>query len=57
MRFMIIVKATPDTEAGVTPEEELFQDMAAYHEELAKAGVAARGLRAPAERQGLADQI
>ena len=39
MRFMIIVKATPDTEAGRRPDEELFHDMAAYHEELAKAGL------------------
>lgn len=39
MRFMILVKATKDTEAGVMPSEEMFQCMAAYHEELAKAGV------------------
>ena len=39
MRFMIIVKATRDTEAGVMPEEPLLAVMAAYHEELAKAGV------------------
>jgi len=39
MRFMIIVKATPDTEAGVMPEASLFASMASYHEELAKAGV------------------
>ena len=42
MRFMIIVKATPDTEAGKFPEgeakEKLMASMAAYHEELAKAG-------------------
>lgn len=38
MRFMIIVKATPDSEAGVMPEESLFAAMASYHEELAKAG-------------------
>ena len=39
MRFMIIVKATKDTEAGVMPEEQLIADMATYHEELVKAGV------------------
>ena len=41
MRFMIIVKATPDSEAGRFPEnsDQLFAEMAAYHEELAKAGV------------------
>jgi hypothetical protein len=40
MRFMFIVKATPDTEAGRFPEnsEKLFQAMATYHEELARAG-------------------
>jgi hypothetical protein len=39
MRFIIIVKATPDTEAGVLADEELIAEMAAYHEELARAGV------------------
>ena len=39
MRFMIIVKATKDSEAGVMPEEKLLAAMGAYHEELAKAGV------------------
>jgi hypothetical protein len=39
MRFMIIVKATPDSEAGVMPEEALLTAMADYHEQLAKAGV------------------
>jgi hypothetical protein len=38
MRFMIIVKATKDSEAGVMPEENLIATMAKYHEELAKAG-------------------
>src|SRR6478735_6769999 len=39
MRFMIIVKATKDSEAGVKPSEELFVAMADYHEQLVKAGV------------------
>ena len=39
MRFMIIVKATPDSEAGVMPSDSLMAAMAAYHQELAKAGV------------------
>jgi len=39
MRFMIIVKATNDSEAGVMPEQKLFDDMASFHEELAKAGM------------------
>lgn len=48
MRFMIIVKATKESEAGVMPEEQLMADMATYHEELAKAGVLldASGLQA-----------
>jgi hypothetical protein len=39
MRFMIIVKATKESEAGVMPDESLLAEMATYHEELAKAGV------------------
>lgn len=39
MRFMIIVKATADSEAGVMPPESLFAEMASYHEELARAGI------------------
>ena len=39
MRFLIIVKATRDSEAGVMPEEKLIAEMATYHEELVKAGV------------------
>src|SRR5512145_2122796 len=39
MRFMILVKATRDSEAGKQPTEALFAEMADYHEQLAKAGV------------------
>jgi hypothetical protein len=41
MKFMIIVKATADSEAGRFPPdaEKIFQAMTTYHEELAKAGV------------------
>lgn len=39
MRFMIIVKATRDSEAGVMPEQALFAQMHKYHEELAQAGM------------------
>jgi len=39
MRFMIIVKASKDSEAGVMPDEKLLAEMAAYHEQLAKAGM------------------
>ena len=43
MRYMILVKATKDSEAGVMPPENLLAQMAAYHEELAKAGVLVDG--------------
>lgn len=48
MRFMILVKATRDSEAGAMPPESLFHEMATYHEALAKAGVLvdASGLQA-----------
>src|SRR5688572_2831619 len=39
MRFMILVKATRDSEAGKQAPESLFGEMATYHEQLAKAGV------------------
>lgn len=39
MRFMIIVKASKDSEAGVMPEEALLSAMADYHAELAQAGI------------------
>jgi hypothetical protein len=43
MRFMIIVKATKDSEAGVMPSEQLLTEMGRYNEELAKAGVLLAG--------------
>jgi hypothetical protein len=39
MRFMIMVRANAVSEAGMQPEGDLVARMAAYHEELAKAGV------------------
>ncbi len=39
MRFMMIVKANKDSEAGMMPEEKLIAAMTKYNEELAKAGV------------------
>jgi len=39
MRFMMMVKANKDTEAGVMPEEKLIAAMGKYNEELSKAGV------------------
>ena len=43
MRFMIIVKATEDSEAGVMPSEELLSAMGKYNEELARAGIMLAG--------------
>jgi hypothetical protein len=43
MRFMILVKATKDSEAGVMPEEKLLTDMGKFNEELVKAGVMLAG--------------
>src|SRR5262245_32551840 len=43
MRFMAIVKATKDSEAGVMPSEELLADMGKFNEELVKAGVMLAG--------------
>jgi hypothetical protein len=39
MRFMIVVKATAQTEQGVMPTEALIASMADFHEQLARAGV------------------
>ncbi len=46
MRFMVVVKANKDSEAGVMPTREILEAMTKYNEELAKAGVllAAEGL-------------
>ncbi len=46
MRFMVLVKANQDSEAGVLPDEKILTAMGKYNEELAKAGVllAAEGL-------------
>jgi hypothetical protein len=48
MRFMVIVKATPESEAGILPDQKILAEMGKYNEELAKAGVmlAGEGLQA-----------
>jgi hypothetical protein len=48
MRFMLIVKADRDSEAGVLPSQEMLAEMGKYNEELVKAGVmlAGEGLQA-----------
>jgi len=43
MKFMIMVKATKDSEAGVMPSEKLLAEMGKFNEELVKAGVMLAG--------------
>ena len=43
MRFMILVKATKDSEAGVMPSQQLLTEMGKFNEELVKAGVMLAG--------------
>ena len=43
MRFMVIVKATKDSEAGVLPTQQQLAEMGKFNEELAKAGVMLAG--------------
>jgi hypothetical protein len=43
MRFMVIVKGNPDSEAGKMPPPEVFEEMGKFNEELAKAGVMLAG--------------
>ena len=51
MRFMIIVKANADSEAGIMPSSELVAEMGAFNEELIEAGVllAGEGLQSSAK--------
>jgi len=44
MRFMVIVKATKDSEAGVMPSEELILAMGKFNEEMVKAGIMLEGM-------------
>ena len=43
MRFMVMVKANKDSEAGVLPDAKLLADMGKFNEELMKAGVMLAG--------------
>ncbi len=52
MRFMVMVKATKDSEAGVMPSEELLTEMGKFNEELVKAGVMLSGEGLQASSKG-----
>jgi hypothetical protein len=43
MRFMMLVKASRESEAGILPDEKVLSDMAKYNEEMVKAGVMLAG--------------
>ena len=43
MRFLVMVKATPNSEAGVMPQPEMFEAMGRFNEELVKAGIMKAG--------------
>ena len=43
MRFMVIVKATADSEAGMLPDQKLLADMGKFNDELVKAGIMLAG--------------
>src|SRR5690606_39798778 len=43
MKFMVIVKATPETEAGVMPSAEIFEAMSKFNEEMIDAGIMISG--------------
>jgi hypothetical protein len=52
MKFMILVKATKDSEAGKMPTESLLSEMIGFHEEMAKAGVLVDGAGLRASQHG-----
>jgi len=43
MRFIVMVKASPESEAGVMPSQQLLAEMGKFNEELVKAGVMLEG--------------
>jgi hypothetical protein len=43
MRFMLMVKSTPNTEAGVLPSNQLLAEMGAFNEELVRSGILLAG--------------
>ena len=57
MRFMMLVKASKDCEAGVLPDEKILSEIGNYNEESGQGRRAARGRRAPGEFQGHARSV
>jgi hypothetical protein len=53
MRFMVLVKANEDSEAGVLPDEKILTDMTKFNEELVKAGVMLAGEGLKPSSQGV----
>ena len=56
MRFMVLVKASKESEAGVMPSEEMLAEMGKFNEELVKAGVMLAGEGLP-QLEGGAGQV
>jgi hypothetical protein len=52
MKYMIIVKATQDSEKGAMPTEKLLQEMIGFHEEMAKAGILVDGSGLKPSKEG-----
>ena len=57
MRFMVIVKATQDSEAGKMPSEELVAAMAKFNEEMVKAGVMLDGNGLQPSSKGCSSEV
>ena len=57
MRFIILIKADRDSEAGVLPSEKLLTEMGKFNEELAKAGAGRRLLAVAGEVEGRGDRV
>ena len=53
MRYMVLVKASPESEAGEMPSTELLEEMGKYNEELVEAGVMLAGEGLTSSAQGV----
>ena len=57
MKFMVLVKATKDSESGALPDEKLLTEMGKYNEELVKAGIMLAGEGLAPELEGRAGEV